>query len=148
MARTDRLSRYRYLRSLNFSPTEARRYRDYSNTKIEQQITSRQRTISHKPIKARSPAQSAQLTKIRESKKARIIEPTRPTETRQDRLDNFNRWSGTRRFPSDARRIIQSINLRFGKNPYNRFGYRVFYHRYVNGVSEFEAVRLTETRDT
>jgi hypothetical protein len=149
MPRSDlRQSRYAYLRSLGFSPTEARRLRDRSAGNIEGSVTEKETTIRAIPQRRRTQQQRTDLRAIREARTFRRAEPATARggiETRIERQRNFNRWSGMKRFPRNIQRWISKTNRDEGLEPLDDFGYRMFYHRYVNQFRKPEAREIVES---
>lgn len=148
-----RVSRYSQLRVQGFSPTEARRLRDWKGTRITGEVERVERSIARVPVAQRTEAQSERLGSIRRFRRETRTREFQPIESRMDRKDNFARWTSDRRFPLAIQRqvlgaSIAEINRAAGFNPNNSYGFRLFYHRYVNGASEIEAIQQVERRDT
>lgn len=145
-----RLSRYHYLLDRGYRAVDARRLRDQSATNIRADVSRVERRITIIRPTERTVPEREQLSKIRrENRKIRQRPSDRQfIEPRVTRLANFSRWSGERNFPTHIQRVVERINLDAGFDPFHSYGYRVFYHRYVNGVSEIEAISRVERRDT
>ncbi len=150
-----RLSRYSQLRQQGFSPTEARRLRDWKGERITTEVTRVERRISRVRVAERTEAQTTRIEAIRDFRSRGRRDPDSfiPIDSRPARVARFAAWSGTRKFPRGLQirvlgRTIAQINVDAGLDPLDGFGYRLFYHRYVNGVSEIEARQRAETRDS
>ena len=66
----------------------------------------------------------------------------------QARLNQFRRWSRNQQFPNDVQEWIERHNLQSGRDINDSFGYRLFYHRYVEDLSAVEAFITAERHDT
>lgn len=118
-----RRERYAELRKAGFSVKEAQKLRDNSTQTIQRRI--RQRRTEQIP---------EQFPKV--------------IGTRNQRLDDFRRWSKARRFPRIADDFISRANVDSGHDILDSYGYRLFYHMYVNKLPEAEAIRALEANDT
>jgi hypothetical protein len=140
-----RKTRYSELRALGYSARDARRLRDVGDTRriiVKEQTVAR---ISEIPARRRTP-EERQLRRniIREQ---RVSVPTVRLSTTA-RLNRFRRWSRTRQFPTEIQEWIERQNLQSGRDLNDSFGYRLFYHRFVDDMSAVEAFITTERRDT
>lgn len=149
MARHElRQARYAYLKSLGFSPAEARRLRDRSADNIDATVARREQHLASVPQRRRTVDQRQQLRAIRTGRRVERREPAIGRGMRESRVvrqRNFDRWSGVNKFPSDIRRYISKINRDKQLQPLDSYGYRMFYHRYVNQFSEPEARQIVES---
>lgn len=151
MAQQDiRRERYQYFRSLGFSSGESRSLRDNSAARGTLRIDTEVRSIRSRPL---TPESSARLAKLSNPRPVPATTPARKREstgeTQSRRLANFRRWSQRNvGFPSDVLTRIQDINIEAGFDINSGHGYRVFYHRYVNGESPDDAEKRAERRDT
>lgn len=60
-------------------------------------------------------------------------------------LDNFSRWSSRNDgFPPDITQWIRRQNRTAGLAPKASFGYRYFYHLYVENLSDVRAIHASE----
>jgi hypothetical protein len=138
-----RRTRYKQLRALGYSVAEARKLRDNKADKIDQNIASKQRRIARKPVAKRTVEETFQYERIREYRKQRREQPTvsrEPIESANDRYENFSKWSSKRNgFPRRIQRYIADLNIAAGHDPLDSYGYRVFFHQYVNGTTERKA---------
>jgi hypothetical protein len=153
---TLRKARYDQLQALGYSSADASRLRDRSADSIDADIAARQKRISKKPAAKRTASESFQIERIREYRRERREQPTvsrEPIESRESRLAQFSDWSVRRDFPPRIIRYIAEINHAAGNDELDSYGFRVFYHQYVNGYTERKAkmhVRTLERerRDT
>lgn len=150
-----RQQRYNYFRSLGYEAREARRLRDQGSARTDARILSDVERLQSRPQLSRE--ESERLERLRSARRERtptpIPEESRdvesPRETQSRRRRNFQRWSQRNvGFPTDVLRRVQSINTSAGLDIHSSYGYRVFYHRYVNGESPVEAQLRAERRDT
>lgn len=151
MGKTElRKSRYSELRSIGYSPKEARRLRDWQGSRTQEHIIDRRATLEATPYSRRTKEQQSLLKNIRAYHAKQAKEPERivSISTRKDRLNQFRKWSKERNFPSTTQQWIIRENQARHKPPLASYGFRMFYHRYVNGVGSIEARRLIERRDT
>lgn len=64
-------------------------------------------------------------------------------------LSNFQNWSKKDvGFPSDIQGWIGRNNRRAGRHPVHSFGYRLFYHIYVDKLSDSRAIHASEGQKT
>lgn len=142
-----RVSRYQTLRSLGYTAAEARRLRDNSSAKIDSSITQRQEGLQRIPAKRRTRFEKVQLENIRQYRQQPVTSRT-VISTSSSRLEQFREWTGKRDFPVDILRYISSINRSKGLGPRNSYGFRVFYHEFVNGNSHSLALQVGERGDS
>lgn len=151
-----RQERYQLLRRLGYSATDARRLRDRSGDNIDTDISRTERRLARTPAEDRSEQTQARLRTIRDYKRERRTMPAEArskVESRSQRVRNFREWSVSRDFPPGVVAEIQRINREAGFGPFNSYGFRVWYHMYVNRESEalskrrFNSERF-ERRDT
>ena len=142
---TRRKSRYSELRALGYSPVDARRLRDVGDTRreiVKEQTVARIDAIS---VRRRTPEQRQLRRNI--VRQQRVSVPTvRLSHTA--RLNRFRRWSKNRQFPSEIQDWIERQNLQSGRDLNDSYGFRLFYHRFVDELSAVEAIIETERRDT
>jgi hypothetical protein len=145
---------YSYYRQLGYSARDARRLRDISPTRTETVLRQTQRRITRKTPRRRTPQEIALLTNIRIVRREGRIRPDifAPREipeeipediadfvrgvgngTREQRLDNFRRWSSREGFPPAILDFIMEINMQNNRPAMASFGFRVFYRIYVLG---------------
>ena len=142
-----RKASYNQIRSLGFTPDEARRMRDHTSYRVNQEIHEEGRRVEKVPVRRRTPVEKYKFREIRRYE--RWEAPFKREPSRRERLANFQRWS--RRnvgFPQDAQDWITRHNIQHRKDPLDSFGYRLFYHWYVNGKPEPEARDIADRNDT
>ena len=138
-----RKERYAKLRELGFSSKEALRLRDLSAINIQKVIVQRESNLK----KVEKPTEKQRIQRERlDEERPRLR--TSITGTRNQRLTNFKRWSKAKRFPKEINDFITGQNVEAGKDILNSYGYRIFYHMYVNKLPEAEAIRRLEQNDT
>lgn len=142
-----RKERYRELRALGFSASEARRYRDQSGTNIDKRISVEQRRISRKPQQMRSSEEVFRLERIRNRRKSRVTRQPR-LDSRRERWQRFSDWSKVQRFPKEYQARIDQINERAGKPRFDGYGYRRFYYEYVERLSMEDSIQLADRGDS
>jgi hypothetical protein len=153
-----RYERYKELTRLGYSATEARRLRDHSGENIDKQIVTTTRQLARIPAEDRSPQVQRRLRILRDQQTVRRTEPEKILgryRSRNRRIRDFSEWSKNRNFPPEVLKRIRDINRRARKrNPrFNDYGFRIWYHMYVNRESEavskrrFNSVKY-ERRDT
>ena len=142
-----RKSRYQTLRSLGYTAADARRLRDNRATKIDSSISTRQESLERIPSKRRTKFEKVQLQNIREYRKQTVASRT-AISTRSTRLEQFRDWTSRREFPTDVLRYVAAINKTYGVGPRNSYGFRVFYHEFVNGNSHSLALQVGERGDS
>ncbi len=151
MARIDiRRERYAYFRSLGFSSIQSRQFRDNSAARGTLEIQSELTRVRREPS---TPDRTDRIRRLSTAPRQPATTPTRQREssgeTKSRRLQNFRRWSQRNvGFPSDLLTRIHDINTSAGFDVNSSYGFRVFYHRYVNGEGPDEAERHAEMRDT
>ena len=145
-----RKSRYAELRSIGYAPIEARRLRDWQGSRIQEHINDRRASIETIPYHRRTTDQQSSVKAIRAYHAKQTKAPDRAIglTTRRDRLNQFKQWSKKRDFPPDKLQWIIRENQARHKPPLASYGFRLFYHRYVDGIGSIEARRLVERRDT
>lgn len=140
---TLRKARYDQLRALGYSSKDATKFRDRSADSIDTEIASRQKRITRKPVAKRTTQETFQYERIREYRRERREQPTvsrEPIESANARYENFSKWSSKRNgFPRRIQRYIADLNIAAGYDPLDSYGYRVFFHQYVNGTTERKA---------
>lgn len=150
----ERRERYRYLRHLGYTPREAYKRRDWKTIRVEHSIRSKESYLRRK--ETLTPQQILQLNNLSKhrtqqwerQRAVQIATTVTPLKTKADRWLDFSRWSKRKQFPASFQQIIDEYNINNGLDIHNSFGYRVFYHRYVNKIPEIDAIIRTETRDT
>ncbi len=143
---TRRKSRYSELRALGYSAKDARRLRDVGD---ERRIIVKEQTVARiEKISARRRTPQERQLRRNITREQRVSVPTARL-SRSARLNRFRRWSRDQQFPSDIQEWIERQNQTSGRDINSDWGYRLFYHRFVDGLSPVEAVILTtERRDT
>lgn len=146
-----RKSRYNYFRELGYSSKEASRLRDRDPAKS---IPEERRKITKKPASKRTQQEKTILERT-ENKQIQV-----DLGSSASRFDQFRRWSGWRRsgskfvkgrssFPKRYLDHIREINDEAGFDFNSSFGYRVFYHEYVEGMDYYEAEQFVrENKDS
>lgn len=147
-----RKERRRLLRQLGYSPAEADRLRDWSGQRIETNISTVERRLARVPVEDRSENVQQRLRAIRDHKRQRRIDPAKTRgrlESRSERIRNFSEWSRIKQFPPDVQAKIIEINKRARKRPFafNSYGYRIYYHMYINRETEPTARRRHDMKD-
>lgn len=142
-----RKERYRELRTLGFSATEARRLRDTSGDTINTEVTSAQRRISRKPQQLRTSEEVFRLERIRNYKRSKFTRRIR-VDSRQARWERFSKWSKAGVFPKELRARIVRINQAAGLGANDGFGYRQFYYEYVERLSREDATQFADRADS
>ena len=140
--------RYRYLVTLGFNTVDARKLRDRSGKNIEIAIRQRRLNLQKIPTQERSESEKKNLAGVRRAQRETRTSREGKILSETDRADRFSLWSGFEGFPSDALNIIQAINDERGEDENDSFGYRMYYHIYVERMDIDEAERFTEERDT
>lgn len=147
-----RVSRYKYLTSLGYTAKQARRLRDLSTQNIVANITDRVTEARIVPFERRSQSQRKLLTGIEVSRSDSVVLTDRSELQRisrtSDRRELFSLYSKRRGFPVKYLKIIHQINKSVGLSLNNSYGYRVFYHEFVEGLNRSDARAITERRDT
>lgn len=125
-----RKARYSRLRALGFSRNEATRLRDQSEDSIETETDLKREQIESVPVRKRTPQQRESLRRINryQSDGSRRGE----LSPKQSRQAEFNQWSKAKAFPLWAQTQIDNFNTEAGYEDYSSYGYRVFFHMYVN----------------
>lgn len=125
-----RKARYSRLRALGFSRNEATRLRDKSEDSIETETDIKREQIEATPVRKRTPQQRESLKRIEQYQS----EPSRRGELspKRGRIQDFKEWSKAKAFPLWAQTQIDNFNDEANQPPESSYGYRVFYHMYVN----------------
>lgn len=135
-----RRAKYNELRSLGLTPKEARTFRDRSSSRINSKLTEQRAKIESKPAKKRSPAEHQQLEKLEKRQKSGGRSPPTPEKLRNDRRADFSRWSGKQGFPDSILNKIAAINKAAGLPAKHSYGFRVFFHQYVDDIEDEEEI--------
>ncbi len=142
---TRRKSRYSELRALGFSPKEARRLRDVGD---ERRIIVKEQAVARiESIPARRRTQQERQLRRNITREQRVSVPTERL-SQSARLNRFRRWSRDKQFPSEIQEWVERQNQTSGRDINDSFGYRLFFHRFVEDMSAVEAFITTERRDT
>lgn len=150
MAKRDEVRRERYgeLIRLGFTPKEARRLRDRSGDNIQAEIKQERRRIVKKSVSKRAPIEQRKLAAIRErDSRLTVTQRSQRLEPKTVRSKNFSKWSNKygEGFPADRQLEIEAFNERAGKSKYDKFGYRMYYYRYVERVPVGEAMIFAQS---
>lgn len=150
-----RQANYRYyIDVLGMTAKEARRLRDVAPTTGQTYVAREIGRIRREPEPQRTETERRKLERYSEVEQALPqARDTRTGETparqRARRLANFRMWSNKDvGFPSRLRARITAINIDAKRDPNASYGYRVFYHTYVNDKLPVEAQLQAERRDT
>lgn len=146
-----RRQNYAYYKSLGYSTAEARRLRDVSPDKGFEEIQRTERRLGRIRAIDRSESVQMRLRAIRDEirSRRRVGVDTDQPASRVQRIEQFREWSDTRDgFPPNVQRQIERLNVDAGLSPFAAYGYRVFFHLYVNGLDLAEAREVVERRDT
>lgn len=144
-----RKERYNALRKLGFSTKEARRRRDQSAVHIVEYIDTERERIVTKKSNMRTESEKFTLKAIRQSRRReRKIDEAPRLKPITERASDFSRWTSDGNFPAWAREYIAAQNDNIGVSPINSYGYRRFYWRYVENLSEDEIGSLADRGDS
>jgi hypothetical protein len=144
-----RYERYQELIRLGYSAKEARRLRDRSGENIDKQIVTTTRQLARIPAEDRSPQVQQRLRALRDRQRVTREQPEigrGRLESRARRIKNFSEWSKNRNFPAEVLRRINEINRKAGRRRGSDYGYRVWYHMYVNRETEATSRRRFDSR--
>lgn len=155
-----RYAKYHRLLEMGYTPSQARQRRDWSNKRLQKSIAGIIGNLTKKETKqAITPEESDRLLKLRSTTKKYVPPTEGPTEpprkrkvevlpsikSRADRVADWSRWSSNKLgFPDNIQALIDEINKQHGYPAFASFGYRAYYHFYVNQIEESEALRLAE----
>lgn len=144
-----RKERYNAIRKLGFSPVEARRRRDQSAVHIVEFIDTERERIVSKKSNVRTESEKFTLREIRKSRRReRKIDEAPRLKPITERAGDFSRWSADGNFPFWAKEFIAQQNADKGLSPVDSYGYRRFYWRYVENMSEDEIGDLADRGDS
>lgn len=146
---TLRKARYRQLRELGFSRKEATKLRDRKGERIERSIRGKETYLRRVPDTLRTEKQQSDYQRIGEYRKQKQSDQRLIRESREERLANFANWSSKHiGFPDSILAEIVQYNEDAGELEFAAYGFRKFYHKYVNGKTDKQAEALVERRDT
>lgn len=144
-----RRERYNYLRRIGFSPVEARRRRDTSADNIRGFVSDERKRIVAISSKKRSENDRKIIRNIRvDRRRENRIETAPRLRPMSQRVTEFSKWSGEQNFPSWAETFIAQQNLDRGLDPFDSYGFRRFYWRYVEGLPTDEIGDLADRGDS
>lgn len=141
---------YQQFRSLGYTPKQSYQLRDRSLKRQNASIGATKGALQRKSAPTQADTTRLELLRRhtltqRPASQARglAVPDSRPQRYRQ-----FGIWSGKKQFPAQYARSIQRYNQDQGFDPNDSFGFRVFYHKFVDRWPEADAYRYAETHDT
>lgn len=144
-----RKERYRHFLLLGFSTIEARRFRDHGSPSIERNVESERERIAKIRAPKRTELEQKKIRGIRAfNRRQPAVEFSGRNKTRSDRWEEFSSWTKNRNFPVWAMAYIQQKNADKDLDPLDSFGFRRFYHRYVQNRSEAQAAKFADRDDS
>ena len=144
-----RKERYRHLILLGFSAKNARKFRDQSADHIRGFEDSERTRITEVRASKRSDEEKKIIREIRQSRRIENRVETGPRlKPKSERQDEFSQWTADRNFPSWADQFIAEQNEERGLDPLDSYGFRRFWHHYVDGIPVEDIGDLADRGDS
>ena len=139
-----RATRYKHLRALGFSVADAAKYRDQSATHIVEFTEEETQRITEKKSNVRSKSEAEILRRARYARRSGAPPTMSPRlKPIQERVKDFSNWTRDG-FPDEALDYIKQVNKDQGLSPVDSYGYRRFWHMYVDNQPASELHELAD----